>query len=230
MDIHAELSKVSWSESHERLTAWDRLKIDYEFTTGMPTEARTVHQVHGVNIEDAASCSSNAEADGLIASEPGLWMTVKTADCVPIMFQAPGLAMVLHAGWRGIAQGIIGMGIKRWQREGGQLSRTRVGIGPHISWRSFEIGDDVVEGMKRSPFYDEKYSLQASLVKAEGKKWHMDLGAKSIVDLLLGGVPAENIAAMRTCTFLRSDLWPSYRRDKEKAGRIWTVLKVSERS
>ena len=103
-----------------------------------------LRQVHGVAIE-TAPFTGQPQADGVFTTKPGLALTVQTADCVPILLANSKAAAALHAGWRGAAGQIV--------KESARLFAeppTVAAIGPHIQWRSFEIGREVVEPLLAS--------------------------------------------------------------------------------
>jgi len=83
--------------------------------------------------------------DALITRTPGLNLTVKTADCAPILLADPTSRMIaaIHAGWKGAFQGIIENTVLQMLRLGANLDTLVAGIGPHIQKQSFEMGADV---------------------------------------------------------------------------------------
>ncbi|MEA3501471.1 MAG: laccase domain-containing protein [Actinomycetota bacterium] len=100
-----------------------------------------VHQVHGgvvLNVQEPGPAGS---ADGLITDLPGLPLAIATADCMPIIIEGDRSVAIVHAGWRGIAAGIIGAGIKA-MRAFGDTPR-RAAIGPSIGPCCYEVGDEV---------------------------------------------------------------------------------------
>lgn len=97
---------------------------DVAFLTGRPPEPPTV--------------------DALITQTPNLNLTVKTADCAPILLVDSTSHMIaaIHAGWRGAFQGIIEATVLEMLRRGADKNTIRAGIGPHIQQKSFEIGPE----------------------------------------------------------------------------------------
>jgi copper oxidase (laccase) domain-containing protein len=112
-------------------------------------EVLHVAQVHGVDIATAETLP--CEADGLVVSwqEFGRPLAIKTADCMPIVIEGEKGAVFVHAGWRGLADGIL----KR--PEIALISPQRVLIGPCIHNCCFEVSPDFRENFKGSTFFTE---------------------------------------------------------------------------
>ena len=162
-----------------------------------------VTQVHGVEIVSLETLP--VEADGMVASwnelnEP---MGIKTADCLPIVIEGEKGAVFLHAGWRGLADGIL----KR--PEIALIDPQRVFIGPSIHVCCFEVTPDFKENFKTSSFFKE----------LDGKI-HFDLQLEArhrlreeFTNILV------TIAPICTCCHIN---FHSYRRDKTK-NRNWNI-------
>lgn len=111
-------------------------------------------QVHGVRIlthrdpwEGWQHLSAvDGQADGHIVLSPGGAAAVTIADCVPVFIAHPGgVAGIVHAGWRGVAGGILGDAIKLFESLGFSASELRVHLGPSICGRCYEVGAEVFE-------------------------------------------------------------------------------------
>ncbi|MEX2280471.1 MAG: polyphenol oxidase family protein [Acidimicrobiia bacterium] len=99
----------------------------------------TVRQVHGSKVVEVERPGDHGEADGLFTDVPGLPLAVFTADCLGIVLRGPSEVAVVHAGWRGLASGVI-------ERAVGMLGEVdSVFIGPHIRECCFEVGPEVAE-------------------------------------------------------------------------------------
>jgi polyphenol oxidase len=106
---------------------------------GLPRDWATVRQVHGSDVVRVTGPGAHGPADALVTSTEGLALVVFTADCMGIVLHAPGEVGVVHAGWRGLAAGVIERTLERM----GTL--TSVAIGPHIRACCFEVGPEVAE-------------------------------------------------------------------------------------
>ncbi|MBW2264148.1 MAG: laccase domain-containing protein [Deltaproteobacteria bacterium] len=156
------------------------------------------------------------EADGLVTSRPGAALTIRVADCVPVLLAAPqGRAVAaLHAGWRGIAGGILARGVEILCREaqvdaGQILAAAGPAIGPCCYEVDLETGRRIAS---RSP--------QGVLAEPhdEGKVM-ADLWQAVLGQLHAAGLSPEHTEAVRTCTRCHPGSLHSYRRDGPLTGR-----------
>jgi YfiH family protein len=83
--------------------------------------------------------------DGIISFSDKVALGVKTADCLPIAFSTPDLIGIIHAGWRGLAKGIIQELTQKIESLGQSMSSSYFVIGPHICGRCYNVGNDVAE-------------------------------------------------------------------------------------
>jgi YfiH family protein len=156
-------------------------------------------QVHGTRLIDHSEPLGEAlpEADGHLVREPGVAPLVLAADCLPVaLYGQGGLAMV-HAGWRGLAEGIVGAAAAA-------VDATAAAIGPGIGPCCYEVGDEVLDA-----FAD----LGAGI--AEGRM--LDLPGVARRRLAEAGV--ERIESAGLCTSCERELFFSHRRDHGRTGR-----------
>jgi YfiH family protein len=102
-----------------------------------------VNQVHGNDVVRAERAGLVGSADALFATHPGIPLMVATADCVPVIIEAPDAVAVVHAGWRGTVAGVVAGTIAVLQREGHRPDRAA--IGPAIGPCCYEVGSDVAD-------------------------------------------------------------------------------------
>ena len=133
-------------------------------------------------------------------------------------------AMVIHGGWRGLAQGILLKGIEIAQRKG--VEKILVELGPCISQQAFEVGPEVVDSLFQPDLTLNQDQKNICLLKGVQDRWHIDLQAFALSQLKNLGIPSHQISVYRSCTFGNSDLWPSYRRDGQKAKRLWSSIQI----
>lgn len=107
----------------------------------IPEVWASVDQVHGAVVLKVDQPGLAGPADGLITDRPGLPLAIATADCVPIIVEGDRSVAVLHAGWRGVAAGIVSAGLES-MRALGDTPR-RAAIGPSIGPCCYEVGDEV---------------------------------------------------------------------------------------
>jgi YfiH family protein len=208
------------SRGFYRVDDWDGFEwLDHGFGTrhvvlsgGFPQLA-TLKQVHSAECVAARGRTGVlGQGDGLLENTPGALVAVKTADCLPILLVDPvarGVAAV-HAGWRGTMARIAAHAVAAMATEfGARPERLRAAIGPGIGKCCFEVGPEVAAG------FDEP-------VPGEGRRAHVDLAAANRRQLLEAGVTASAIVASNLCTLCQPDEFESYRRDREKAGRMYS--------
>jgi YfiH family protein len=147
------------------------------------------------------------KTDALITNASDVFLSVTVADCLPIFIFDPQKNAVglIHAGWRGLANNIIGATILAMNHEFGcDPSDVLIGIGPYIGPCHFEVQNDVLQKFAAFP--------DASLKK--GGKIFLDLGAIARHELKIAGVSRTHIDSSNSCTFDLSEEYFSYRRDK----------------
>ncbi len=164
-----------------------------------------VSQVHGTELA-ILSCGENAdgvgkvlaamdgmEADGLVSEGPGALLRIVVADCMPVFLvdAVRKRTSLVHAGWRGLAAGIIRNSIESLAERGTAPADLVVWIGPHISPGAYEVGPEVIAAFPdRPPVYRP----------GRGDRVFLDLYETARVALQSSGVPAESIEERPPCT------------------------------
>jgi len=186
----------------------------------------TVRQVHGTEalVLDQRSArvpKSSTDAhgyDAIVTDQPGVLVTVETADCVPILLLDPvrGVSAAVHAGWRGTVGGIVPKTVAVMQnRFGCSLRSIRAAIGPSIGVCCYEVDGPVLGPMKSSfPYWAEVVE------DVKGTKAHLDLRGFNRRQLEETGVSPDRIETVNLCTACHPDLFYSYRRDGARTGRM----------
>jgi YfiH family protein len=172
----------------------------------------TLRQVHSnICVTAGGRTGVLCEGDALLESTPGNLVGVKTADCLPILL-ADGehrAVAAVHAGWRGTVRGIAREAVRRMGEEfGTRPGALHAAIGPGIGKCCYEVGAEVAAQ------FGESGPARIDLVEANRRQ------------LLEAGVPAGQIYAAGLCTMCGVAEFHSYRRDKEHAGRMWSVVGV----
>ena len=179
---------------------------------GAPPELAWARQVHSARVLDAAA-GLCGEGDALVTRRPGLALAVVTADCVPLLVAGGGRIAAVHAGWRGIADGIVDRVLARL---GTPAERLSAWLGPAIGACCYEVGDEVA-----SPVIAASEAAVAR--PGKGSRPHLDLHGAVASQLRRAGV--ERLRRVPDCTRCSDDLLCSYRRDGAGAGRnlafIW---------
>lgn len=157
-------------------------------------------------------------ADAAVTTQPGRVLAIMTADCLPVVIAgADGKSVaVAHAGWRGLAAGVLEATLEALRARTAVGTPWRAWIGPAISQRYFEVGEDV-----RAAFCNtDPQASQFFTERIAGHKWLADLPGLARHRLYRAGV--ANIELSGECTYARHDQYFSYRRDGQ-TGRIATV-------
>jgi YfiH family protein len=165
------------------------------------------------------------EADAQYTSEKRIALCIRTADCVPVLLyeRESGLIAAIHAGWRGVANGIIVKTGRLLAEKGATLSRARAWIGPHIGVESFEVGDDVAAQLEAAFDAVRGFSSESTAIVGGYEKKHVDL--LRIVRAQLSSLEIDRERVME-CNIdtVTSDRHESFRRDREKGGRQWSFI------
>lgn len=164
---------------------------------------RQIHSATAVS----ATAGDCGEADALVTDQPGLALTVATADCVPILLSSGGSLAAIHAGWRGLAGHIVTKTLTRMTAEPTQLTAW---IGPAIGPCCYEVGSEVAQLVARA-------SDPQVIRPGTGAKPHLDLQAAASIQLSSSGVTDIRTVAL-CCSCEKERLW-SHRRDGQEAGR-----------
>lgn len=181
----------------------------------------TAEQVHGARVTRVGKRRSGAgfggtrgrlpATDALVTSTGGVAMAVLTADCLPVVIAAPGGPVAaVHAGWRGIAAGIL----ERALLEFADRSKVAAAIGPAVGPCHYEVGPEVVAALRGRP-------TTPAVRRERGGRPRVDLEATAVAALREHGV--SRIEAAGICTACESDRFYSHRRDGPGTGRQGVV-------
>ena len=177
-----------------------------------PDRLATAGQVHGVRIVEVATPGHHPECDALVTRVPGLTLAVTTADCMSLLYHAPGVVAAVHSGWRGTADAMPFAALEAVCRLAGCApDAVRVAIGPAIRGCCYEVGEDVAE---RFP---------AAAVRATDGRPRLDLPMVARLALEDAGTRPEHIQDTEACTYCEPALYYSHRRDHGRTGRHWGV-------
>jgi YfiH family protein len=180
----------------------------------LPSEPFWLEQIHGNKIVKAATETGLPQADASYTDAPGVVCAVLTADCLPLLLcSSDGQRIAaVHAGWRGLAAGIIGNAVAAL---GGK--DLLVWLGPAIGPERFEVGEDVRAAfVQQSPVFAEAFRPH----REEGK-WLADIYRLARIELNALGI--TSIYGGRFCTVAEPDRFFSYRRDTV-TGRMATLI------
>ena len=192
-----------------------------------------VRQVHGNVVrvlkrgEVAASANrERPDGDAVVSNQPGLVLAVMVADCVPVLVvdRDGGAAAAIHAGWRGTCARVVVAAIERMRDKFGTTpGNLLAAIGPSIGPADYKVGNSLIEQF-RSAGHDP----------ADIARWfphinaalHLDLWLANRDQLIAAGLSPDRIFTSRLSTLPHRDVFDSYRRDGESAGRMAGLIVV----
>ena len=212
---------------------------------------RQIHSdiVHVVSVAEFPQGEEAPKGDALITREPGVLLTIQTADCIPILLADTRQRAVaaIHSGWRGTAQRIAEKTLGRMQMEFGTCPQDVIAaLGAGIGGCCYEVGHEVVKEFTakfpnaREWFTgpvdalengdDDPHWLPWLTMRPPGHappapRAHLDLIAANRAILAGAGIASKNITSSGFCTACRTDLFFSYRR-KHTTGRLMAAIGI----
>ncbi len=175
-----------------------------------------LHQVHGslcVASDLRTADGRPPRADAVLALEgAGIVPAVRTADCLPLLI-VDGLgrwAAAVHAGWRGLAVGVLAGAIAELKSRGVAAASLVAAIGPSIGPCCYEVGAEVLESVAQAS------RVPVSQVEVDRRR--LDLRKAARIQLVALGIDSAAISTAPWCTCCRTDLFYSYRRDGSGTG------------
>lgn len=187
----------------------------------------TCTQVHGATVKKAARNGSWRECDScdaLWASEPGVALGIKVADCLPVTIVGGGVIANVHSGWRGAVQKITAATIEAVQHvEHYDQATARAYLGPAIRACCFEVGEEVVEQ------FSAQYEGMERYVDRSRPRPHVDVVSLTADLLRSRGFAEANIVDSELCTRCEGSIFHSFRRDGKGGGRNLAIVARRER-
>lgn len=181
----------------------------------MPSRPIWLNQTHSsVVLESSTPTNMVLDADGLFTQSAGVVCSAMTADCLPVLLTNTAGTQVaaVHAGWRGLAHGIVEQAVKKFDGE------VMAWVGPAIGSGAFEVGQDVLDAFTSV----DPQAINAFSAKEGEGKWLADMNL--LVTQRLNKVGVNQVYYSNLCTFEDGERFYSYRRDG-KTGRqasfIW---------
>lgn len=203
---HVHDSHQSVAENRRRLRA----------ALALPAEPFWLNQVHGTTVAEAGS-GTLPDADAAFTNQPNTVLAILTADCLSVIFASQdGIEIAAaHAGWRGLAAGILEATLAKFQAPPEQIEAW---LGPAIGPAFFEVGEDV-----RHAFVSHHPEDAAGFIPRHlPGKYQADLFQLARLRLKRAGVRA--ISGGGLCTFSAAARLFSYRRDQGQTGRMATLI------
>lgn len=195
-----------------------------------------LNQVHGARVvrltaADAAPGAPQHDADACFTTEPGVVCSIQVADCLPVLFAAPGAVAAAHAGWRGLAAGVLESTLAALcAARGCAPHQVAAWLGPCIGPTRFEVGADVLQAFGVSPaeamppVTSAAPSPSARFAPLKAGKWLADLPGLARDRLAACGV--QDVSGGTWCTASDASRFFSFRRDGvtgRMVAAVWLV-------
>jgi len=182
----------------------------------LPQEPKWLAQQHGTAVVEVDDIDGSPAADASIARRPGTVCVIMIADCVPVLFtdQSGTLVAAAHAGWRGLAGGVLENTVRSMGVSPGEVLAC---LGPGIGPQAFEVGPEV-----RDAFIARNALAASAFAPGRSDKWLADLYA--LARLALARIGVTRVHGGGLCTASDPQRFYSYRRDRitgRMAALIW---------
>ncbi len=208
--MNSEWIRADWPAPGNVIAGTTLRSTDFD-SLGIRGKPCWLTQVHGAAVVNAEEMIANPEADASVAAREGHICVVRTADCLPVLFCSGNGDEVAaaHAGWRGLAAGILEATVGRMAHDARDLL---VWLGPAISQPAFEVGDEV-----RAAFVDHDAAASTCFERNQRGRWQADLYGLARQRLEALGI--RSISGGGFCTFRENERFFSYRRNPD-CGRM----------
>lgn len=182
----------------------------------LPADPVWLHQVHGATVVNASAAPAGTRADASFTTASNVVCAVMAADCMPVLFADRGGTAVgiAHAGWRGLAAGVIEAAV---QSMGVPADRLLAWLGPAIGPQAYEIGAEV-----RAAFLAHDARAETAFAPTRPGHWQVDLYA--VARQRLSGLGVMQVSGGNYCTASDPERFFSYRKNKtaeRMAALIW---------
>jgi YfiH family protein len=191
-----------------------------------------VHGRHAVAVRSGPGGrwegAARPEGDILVSSDPETALAVRAADCVPLLIGDPrtGAVAAVHAGWRGTAAGAARAAVEALAREFASRPGDLIAaIGPSIGVCCYEVGPELVDAFVAAG-HPRAHVGRWFMTPPAASKPRLDTWAANRDQLIEAGLEEENIHTCGLCTASHVGLFPSFRVEKERAGRMVGAIKA----
>lgn len=197
-----------------------------------PSSIAWLEQIHGTDViktEDYLNerVAKPIRADASISSTKRQVCAIMTADCLPVLFcnipnkDEPQQVAAAHAGWRGLADGILSKTLDKFPHPENVIAW----FGPAISQTYFEVGQEVYDVFVNKNTANKKAFITSLNSSLENPKWLASLTELAKIELAEAGI--KEVYCGDYCSFERSDLFYSYRRDGSQSGRMVSLIMLT---
>ena len=186
----------------------------------LPSEPVWLTQVHGTRVINLDSTPTSTEADASIATRDGVVCAIMTADCTPVLLADRHGRVVgaAHAGWRGLASGVLAATVNAMRDAGAE--EILAWLGPGIGPQAFEVGEDVLDA------FAHLQADQPVFRAIEGRPGKFLADLPELARRGLAGVGVTQVAGGEHCTVSHPEQFYSFRRDRT-TGRMASMIWLS---
>ncbi len=175
-----------------------------------PERFLTAYQIHSPQVvvaETPWTAETRPRADAIVTRVPGLAIGASTADCGPVLLADPqaGVIGAAHAGWRGALGGVLEAAIAAMEKLGAGRSRIVAAIGPMISQRNYEVGDELVAQFAKADAGNARFF-------AAGRPGHAQFDLPGFIASRLAAAGIAGVEDLAACTYADPQLFYSFRR------------------
>ncbi len=184
---------------------------------GLPSPPRWLRQVHGTTVVREPAAGMEPEADAAVSCTPGTVLAILTADCLPMVLASQDGRWIgaAHAGWRGLAAGVLEATVAAIEAAPGSLLAW---LGPAAGPQAYEVGAEV-----RDAFLSRDPAAGTAFAPTRPGHWHVDLYSLARQRLARAGLRPDAIHGGTHCTITDPTRFYSHRRD-HTTGRMATLV------
>ncbi|WP_341938974.1 peptidoglycan editing factor PgeF [Marinimicrobium sp. C2-29] len=194
-------------------------------TLKLPGPPQWLEQVHGTQVVEAQADDWVRTADGCVTDQPGLACSVLTADCLPVLLcnrQGTRVAAA-HAGWRGLASGVLAAAVARFNEPSADLMAY---LGPALSQEHFEVGVEVLEAFFEAARNAEHADQVAASFCPSERPLHFRADLYALARAELQALGLTRVYGGDYCTYRDSERFYSFRRDGT-TGRMASLIWIN---
>lgn len=183
-----------------------------------PDQIAYADQIHGSRVQLVTEGRTYEETDAMVTQIPGMTLVIQVADCAAILLadSQAGVVGAVHAGWRGAASKILPKTIRVMTEIGANAANLEAFASPCISQAHFEVGEQVAEKFPARFVNYDSY-----------EKPHVDLKGFLRFQMIDAGMNEQQIEIHEGCTVAEDDKYYSYRREKDKSGRMLALIRYT---
>lgn len=231
-EAHTATLNLAFGRGDERETVMENLQLFSDALGVAPESVISRHQIHSPKVVYADEkmrgegyfIDTDEACDGYVTDREGVALGVKTADCVPILFEDKAAHVIgaVHAGWRGTASGIAAECVRKMCELGAEVENIRAAIGAAIHFCCYEVGEDFYRSVAELVGED----TAREFIREHNGHLHADIVGMNRKLLLDAGLCDNNIDICEYCTACEPELFYSHRYSHGLRGTMLSVISL----